>query len=154
MAEREEYSCWVEVDLGQITSNVAWFCRLSNAQVMAVVKANGYGHGATPIARAALQGGASWLGVARIEEALDLRQANLDCPILLLGYTPPQRVDIAIANQISMAVWNFEQVENVAARARESGIQARLHLKVDTGMSRLGIQPEEALILAQEMNYL
>ena len=151
MAECEEYSSWVEVDLGQITKNVAWFHRFSEASVMAVVKANGYGHGATPVARAALQGGASWLGVARIEEALELRKANLNCPILVLGYTPPQRVDIAIANQVSMAVWSFEQVEFVAARARESGIQARLHLKVDSGMSRLGIQPGEALNLAKEL---
>src|SRR4030065_380589 len=86
MAECEEYSSWVEVDLGQITKNVAWFHRFSEASVMAGVKAKGYGHGATPV-----------------------------------------------------------------ARARESGIQARLHLKVDSGMSRLGIQPGEALNLAKEL---
>src|SRR4030065_2077081 len=100
MAECEEYSSWVEVDLGQITKNVAWFHRFSEASVMAVVKANGYGHGTTPVARAALQGGASWLGVARIEEAMELRQSNLDCPILGLGYTPHQKVEVAIANRV------------------------------------------------------
>jgi alanine racemase len=115
---------------------------------MAVVKANGYGHGLVPVARAALQGGANWLGVARIEEALHLRRAKLECPVLVLGYTPPQRVEMAITNQISLTVWDFDQIEFVMACARNAGQQARLHLKVDTGMSRLGIQPDEAIPLA------
>ncbi|HSF79805.1 MAG TPA: alanine racemase, partial [Anaerolineales bacterium] len=90
------YSTWVEIDLSAIENNVSLIRQSTGVQVMAVVKADGYGHGAAPVARAALRAGANWLGVARLEEALELRQAGLDCPILLLGYTPPERLAEAL----------------------------------------------------------
>jgi alanine racemase len=146
------YSSWVEIDLAAIEGNVRAMLHSSGCRrVMAVVKANAYGHGAVPVARTALRGGASWLSVARVEEALELRTAGLDCPILLLGYTPPAKVEAAVANRISLTVWTTEQVEISAAAAKRLGEPARLHLKVDTGMSRLGVQPEEAVDLAHRL---
>lgn len=150
----ELYSTWVEVDLGAIEGNIRYFVRQTGVQVMAVVKANGYGHGAVPVARAALKAGATWCSVARIEEAMELRRAGLDCPILLLGYTPMARFEEAIANQISLTVWNMEQIQSASLAASRSGKAARLHLKVDSGMSRIGVQPEEAFNLLQQTTRL
>ncbi len=145
------YSTWVEVDLDAIRQNVAVVARHTGVAVMAVVKANAYGHGAIPVARAALRGGASWLAVARLEEGLELRQNGLDCPILMLGYTPPAVIEAAIRHDLSMTVWTMEQIETADRLGRDLGHRARLHLKVDTGMSRLGVPPEEALLLARRM---
>jgi alanine racemase len=116
---------------------------------MAVVKANGYGHGAVAAAGAALRGGAAWCGVARPEEALELRRGGIGCPILLLGWTAPQALAELIAAGISLSVWSSEQVSEAAAAARALGRRARLHLKVDTGMSRLGLPPDEIVELAR-----
>ena len=152
MQGSRDYSTWVEIDLKSIENNVAWIARqvraTASAQVMAVVKANGYGHGTVPAARAALRGGATWCGVARLEEALELRRAGLDCPVLLLGFLPEARVEEAITQEISQTVWSAEQILLLSSAARKIGIPARVHLKVDTGMSRLGVQASGALHLA------
>jgi alanine racemase len=144
MQPADHYSCWADIDLAAIQGNVRFIRGQTGVQVMAVVKANGYGHGAVPVARAALRAGASWCGVARLEEALELRQAGLDCPLLLMGYLPPERMEQAIAEQISYTVWDIEHVQAATTAANRLNKPARLHLKVDTGMSRLGIQPQEA----------
>ena len=151
MNNATSYSTWVEIDLEAIRNNVQWFQNFSGVDVMAVVKANAYGHGMIPAAKAALQAGASWCGVARIEEAIELRAAGLNCPILLLGYSPPDRVEEAVAQQISMTVWDPRQLELAASAARKAEMPARLHLKVDTGMSRLGVQPEETLDFVRKL---
>jgi alanine racemase len=148
MGYEELYSTWVEIDLNAIIGNVRYMVEHTNVAVMAIVKANAYGHGAVPVANAALSGGASWFGVARVEEALELRQAGINASILILGYTPPNRYDDLIENNISLTVWGKEQINSIAARASLLGCLAKLHLKVDTGMSRLGVQPENALNLA------
>jgi alanine racemase len=148
------YSNWLEIDLGAIENNIRWFLRNTGVEVMAVVKANAYGHGAVPVAQAALRAGATWCGVARIDEALELRRAGLDCPILLLGFTPAGRVQEAIAERISLTVWSAEQIMLALTVAQRVGQPARLHLKVDTGMSRLGAQPEEAQALAIQLSNL
>ena len=116
-----------------------------------IVKANAYGHGAVPVAQAALEVGATWCGVARVNEALELRQAGLDCPILILGYTPETRYIEMITHQVSMAVWDIKQVEYILAVASQIDQVARLHLKVDTGMSRLGVNPDEVIGLFQKI---
>ena len=145
------YSNWLEIDLGAIENNIRWFLQNSGVQVMTVVKANAYGHGAVPVAQAALRAGATWCGVARIDEALELRRAGLDCPVLLLGFTPAGRVQEAIAERISLTIWSAEQISLASSAAQSVGMLARLHLKVDTGMSRLGAQPEEAQALAIQL---
>ena len=151
MNHHTAYSTWVEIDLGAIENNIRQIVKQTGVHVMAVVKANGYGHGAVPVAQAALRGGASWCAVARIDEALELRRSGLERPVLLLGYTPPQRLDEAIVNTISLTVWNMEQIEQASQAARRTGQPARLHLKVDTGMSRLGVQAEDAPALARQL---
>ncbi len=144
MTYSADYSTWVEIDLGTIRNNVRFVIDNTHVQVMAIVKSNGYGHGAVQVAHAALEGGATWCGVARVEEALELRKSGLDCPILLLGYTPPGRYAEAIEKQLSITIWDEKQWNELASVARTLNIPARVHMKVDTGMSRLGIQVELA----------
>src|SRR5512143_2485819 len=98
----DAFSTWLEIDLSAIRDNVQQLKAITGRQVMAVVKANGYGHGLVEAGRAAVAGGAGWLGVARVEEALALRQAKMNLPILVLGYSAPERVAEAIANQVSL----------------------------------------------------
>lgn len=144
MSKSRQDVTWVEVDLDAIKSNVAYVCSKTGAQVMAVVKANGYGHGAVPVAQAAAAGGATWFAVARGAEALELREAGLSQPILLLGPAASDRIGPLIGADVSLTVWSVEQAEAASHAAGRAGKPARLHLKVDTGMSRLGVQPEEA----------
>jgi alanine racemase len=149
--ERERHSTWVTIDLDAIKNNIRYFLDRSGTQVIAIVKANAYGHGAVPVAEAALEAGATWCGVARVNEALELRQAGLDCPILLLGYTPEARYKEMIAHRVSMTVWDVKQIKNISAAASQINQEAKLHLKVDTGMSRLGVNPEVVIGLFREI---
>jgi alanine racemase len=141
MPYKDLYSNWIEVDLGAIENNIHWICELTDVPVMAVVKANAYGHGTVPVARAAAKAGASWFGVARIEEALEIRSGGIDTPILILGYTPPAGIEPAINQGISLTIWNESQVKQASGAAVRLGKPARIHLKVDTD-DRLGVQPE------------
>jgi alanine racemase len=111
---------------------------------MAVVKADGYGHGAVPAARAALEGGATWLGVSSVPEGIELRKAGLHEPILNLGYTPPAALSAAIAAGLVLTVYEREGLALLKTAETEIGV----HVKVDTGMHRLGAAPEEAVKLA------
>jgi alanine racemase len=130
---------WAEVDLGALASNVrALRARAGRARLMAVVKADAYGHGAVPVARAALAAGAERLGTAIVEEALELRRAGIDAPVLVLGWTPPERTAEALAAGIELTVTRLEDGAAMAAAARRAGAQLSVHAKVDTGMSRLG----------------
>lgn len=147
-----KHSNWLEIDRAAIAGNVRVLRQRTGVEIMAVVKANGYGHGIVPAARAALRGGATWCGVARVEEALELRKAGVDSPILVLGANAAGRLQEAIGERISMAVWDLRQVEAAAAAASGTNEGARLHLKVDTGMSRLGIAPERAVELADRIH--
>jgi alanine racemase len=125
------------VDLGAITGNVAALCeRVRGSQVMAVVKADGYGHGMIPAARAAMAGGASWLGTADLAEALALRAAGFSAPVLcLMAIGEPAD---AIRAGIDVTAASVAVVARVAEAAARTGVPARLHLKADTGLSRGG----------------
>ncbi|MEN3356136.1 MAG: alanine racemase [Mycobacteriales bacterium] len=126
------------VDLDAIRGNVATLRGGTPAEVMAVVKADGYGHGLVPSARAALAGGASWLGVAFLEEALALRAAGVRAPILSWLASPGEDLVSAVAQGIDLSASAPWAVAEVAAAARSAGRPARLHLKADTGLSRGG----------------
>jgi alanine racemase len=153
MESKEQYSTWVEVDLEAMANNVRQMkARNASGEIMAVVKANGYGHGSIAAAQAALHAGAAWCGVARMEEALELRLAGLDCPILILGYTPPAGLELAIQQGISLTVWNEAQVQAAGQAALRLGASARLHLKVDTGMNRIGARPDGTADLAGQIS--
>jgi alanine racemase len=127
------------VDLAAVRHNVGVLAASApSAQVMAVVKADGYGHGAEPVARAALSAGASWLGVCTIEEALDLRAAGIDAPVLSWLHLPDDDFAAAVAAGVDLSVASREHLAAVVAGARVAGRPARLHLKIDTGLSRNG----------------
>src|SRR5215210_1684855 len=115
------------------------------AALCAVVKADGYGHGAVPSARAALAGGATWLAVAAAHEAQELRDAGIaGVPVLVLGAVSPEELDVALAARADVGVWREELVDAIAARGG-----GRVHVKLDSGMGRLGTRdPAAALRVA------
>lgn len=130
----------VVIDLPALSHNVALMREhVAGANLMVVVKANGYGHGMVESARAALAGGADWLGVADIREALDLREAGIDAPILAWLHAPSENFVAAVENDITVGVSTMAQLHTVAALGRG----ARIHLKLDTGLSRNGFAPGE-----------
>jgi alanine racemase len=127
------------VELSTISRNVEALCgHVAPAAVMAVVKANGYGHGAVPAARAALDGGAGWLGVVHVAEALELRRAGIDTPLLCLMAIGADRHADAIAASVDLSAGSAGMVRRIAAAAATAGRRARVHLKADTGLSRGG----------------
>jgi len=130
---------WAEINLDNLAHNVGEFRRLIGPRValMAVVKADAYGHGAVEVAGAALASGADWLGVAVVEEAVQLRQAGLQAPILVLGYIPPEQAGAVLDYDLSQALFNLELARALSREASRRGKKARVHLKVDTGMGRV-----------------
>lgn len=131
---------WISVDLGAIAGNVRSVRqRLGpGTAILAVVKAHAYGHGAVPVAKTALAAGAHMLGVTCLDEALELREAGVTADILMLGYAPPWQASTIVANDICATAYDPELLEPLATAARALGRAARVHLKVDTGMSRYG----------------
>jgi len=130
------------VDLGAVTGNVAALCELvRGSQVMAVVKADGYGHGMVPAARAALAGGAAWLGTADLAEAVALRQAGITAPVAcLMAFGDPGE---AVRHGVDVTAASVTFVAAVEAAAVRAGVRARLHLEADTGLSRGGATPAD-----------
>jgi alanine racemase len=127
------------VDLAAIRSNVgAMSGHVGSAEVMAVVKSDGYGCGLVPTATAALAGGATWLGVGQVEEALELRAAGVSAPVLCMLAAPDASHRDAIARGVDLSAGTPGMVRQIGAAAGAAGVAARLHLKVDTGMSRGG----------------
>lgn len=136
------YSTWLEIDLNALKQNVAEVIKMTGTDVMAVIKANGYGHGMRPIAQACVAGGATWCGVARIEEALALRRAGISTRILVLGFTPASKIPEAIEHNITVALFNAELAQTYLEYVRIHGGTLRAHVKVETGMGRLGMPVE------------
>ncbi len=137
---------WVEVDTGAIERNVATLKRLTptGTLFMAVVKASGYGHGALEVARAAMRGGADRLGVATVEEALELRDAGVSAPVHLLAEPPAEAVGTIIERDLIVTVTSREFASTLARAAHLAGHTAVCHLKIDTGMNRIGVCAEDA----------
>lgn len=132
------------VDLAAIRQNVAALAaHAPSAEVMAVVKADGYGHGLVPSARAALAGGATWLGVAQASEAVQLRRAGVAARVLTWLYSPGAPLDEVVAADVDVSVAAPWALALVADAARACGRTARIHLKVDTGLGRGGVPPAE-----------
>jgi alanine racemase len=133
---------WAEVDLSAIRHNaVALRAHARARELMAVVKADGYGHGAVPVARAALEGGATWLGVALVEEGEQLRAAGITAPILVLSEPPPTAAAALLAAGLTPTIYTHRFVQAlIAANPGPGPVQA--HLKLDTGMRRVGLPAE------------
>jgi len=136
-------STWLEIDLGAIKHNVKEIIKMTNTEVMAVIKANGYGHGVLQVAKAVVDSGATWCGVARMEEALNLRKAGIDVQVMVLGYTPAGLIPDAVQNDIHVAIYDKDMARLYAAQARKAQGKIKAHLKVETGMGRLGMPPEQ-----------
>lgn len=132
---------WAEVDLGAIAANVALLkAQAAAPRFMAVVKADGYGHGLVPAARAALTGGADWLGVALVEEGAALRAAGVDVPVLVLTEPPVVAIDALLDAGLTPAVYSPAFTDALDARVRARGNEpVGVHLKLDTGMRRVGV---------------
>ena len=126
------------IDLSAIGHNVRALRSRTGAQVMAVVKADAFGHGAVPVARAALAAGASWLGASSPTEALALRAAGLSAPVLAWLHAPDQSVDLALQASIDLSVSSEAHLQTVAVSARRTQRRAAIHLKIDTGLRRNG----------------
>ncbi|OQY17207.1 MAG: alanine racemase [Desulfobacteraceae bacterium 4572_35.1] len=133
----------VEIDLTALKHNYQLLCqRLPAAcSVLAVVKADAYGHGALPVAKVLQQEGADLLGVAIAEEGLELRQGSIDIPILMMGGSFPGQEEIVVSNDLQVVVFDVEQLIHLEAAAAKLNKLCRCHLKVDTGMGRLGVLP-------------
>ena len=144
------YPTWIEIDLPAITNNCAQILRETGTALMAIVKGDAYGHGAVQVSRAALEGGAIWLGVARFGEARVLRQSGIRAPILVLGMVTPDEVDEAIASHVTLTLHNLETIELFSSRARAAGQSVHVHMKVDTGMGRLGVFSEEIVSFTRQ----
>ncbi|PSL42458.1 alanine racemase [Salsuginibacillus halophilus] len=140
---------WVEVDLSAVASNVARINDIyqDQAALMAVVKADGYGHGAVKVAETALANGAKWLGVAILDEAFELRDAGIEAPILVLGRTRPEDAKAAADAGVSLTIWEKTWLDEAAKVLKEQPVH--IHIKVDTGMGRVGVTTaDEAVQLA------
>ncbi|MFC4942766.1 alanine racemase [Pseudonocardia sp. GCM10023141] len=132
------------VDLAAVRHNVAVLAGLApTAAVMAVVKSDGYAHGAVPVARAALEAGATWLGVCSLDEALELRAAGITAPLLSWLHVPGEDFTAAVAAGVDLSVATRARLDEVLAAAGRAGRQVRLHLKIDTGMTRGGAPQSE-----------
>jgi alanine racemase len=147
---------WAEIHLDAVRDNVRALRRAlaQGVRFMAVVKADAYGHGAVHTSRAAVDAGAWSLGVATIEEGLELRRAGLEVPILVLGAIPPEGAEAAVAHGLDVAVFTVETGRALSRAAVSTGRNARMHLKVDTGLGRIGVAPHDAAALARALSAL
>ena len=135
---------WAEIDLDAIAHNVRAIKAFvgPDTEIIASVKANAYGHGLLPVSRTALGAGASRLAVHRIQVAVTLRESGITAPILLMGHTPPSGVDLVLRNRITPTLVDWDTARLISAHAEEP---TPVHVKIDTGMSRYGLEPEKAV---------
>lgn len=143
---------WLEISPANLQYNCETVKKIVGDQVKvcAVVKANGYGHGVIETSKACLAAGAEFLAVAMLTEAMELREAGFTCPILILGWTPEEGYEQAIQQQIRLAVFDAEEAARLSAKALAMGKKALVHLKLDTGMSRIGFQADETGLATAE----
>jgi alanine racemase len=152
----EDLITWAEIDLEAIAHNAARLKARAGgeAELLVTVKANAYGHGMIPVARAAMAGGATWLAVHRVPEGIPLRQAGFTAPILLMGYSLPAEAERVVEWDLTPTVNSRPQTEALSAAAVAQGKELAVHVKVDTGMGRYGLLPEEVLDFVRFLNTL
>jgi len=140
----------IEIDASAVVANAATMAALvAPAALCAVVKADGYGHGAVVSALAALDGGASLLAVALVEEGIGLRDAGIDAPVLVLSEPPTEAMDELVGARLETTLYTSEGIDAAATAAMAAGEVLRVHLKVDTGMQRVGARPDDIVGLAR-----
>ncbi|MFQ5595386.1 MAG: alanine racemase [Anaerolineae bacterium] len=153
---RPDRPTWVEIDLGAIAHNTRRIKEIvgPDVEVMVTLKADAYGHGAVKVAQTALNNGATWLGVACLPEAQVLRDAGIAAPILILGYTPAWQARDALRYDLRATVFSVDVARALSKAAVALNREARVHIKVDTGMHRLGLFPEEVIGFIQTIRDL
>ena len=147
---------WAEVNVGAVEHNIREIQKkvAGGAKFCAVVKANAYGHGAVPIAQAAIRCGADYLAVAVLSEGIELRAAGISLPVLILSTVPDEQAADLVKYDITATVYSLESAKVLSAEAVRQGKCVKMHLAVDTGMGRIGIAPEQAGLLAAEIQKL
>lgn len=138
---------WVEINLEYLAQNAKFLKSLAkkNVKLLAVVKADAYGHGAVMCAPTMLASGVDMLGVASIDEGLNLRDANINCEILVLGAAPVWAFDCAAENNITLSIFSIEHISACKQAFERTGKKVKTHIKVDTGMNRIGVSEKEAV---------
>ncbi len=146
LLRRQLRPAWAEIDLDIFEQNIKEIRRITGPRpiIMAVVKANAYGHGAAECALAAEELGCS-LAVAVVSEGVELRKAGVKAPVLVLGYTPPEQADIVVENDLETTVFSLDVIRALSLSAARHGRWAKVHVKVETGMGRLGLAPGPGL---------
>lgn len=141
---------WAEIDLDCIAHNVREIRRVTgpHVELMAVVKADAYGHGVRETVQTMVEAGATRLAVSMLDEALELRKLGIEVPILVLGYTDPKRAREVIRNGITQTVFSHDLAQALSVAAQSEALPARVHVKIDTGMSRVGFLPGYAAVKA------
>ncbi|MCX7920995.1 MAG: alanine racemase [Clostridia bacterium] len=134
---------WAEINLDNIAHNVREIRRITNknAEIMGVVKADAYGHGVMEVAKTILSNGVTRLAVSMLDEAIQLRKNGINVPILVLGYTDPRRAEEIILNDITQAVFSQDLAQALSNAAVKHNKNVKIHIKIDTGMTRIGFMP-------------
>ena len=137
--------CWAEIDLDALKMNYIALRQKTapGVQMMGVVKADAYGHGAVRCAALLAELGMDWFAVSNLSEAMQLRRGGITQPILVLGYTPTDCIGRLTEHRITQTVFSREYLQALTQAAQEAGVTAEIHLKVDTGMGRIGFSPED-----------
>jgi len=148
------YKTWVEINKKNLQNNINQFRELigNDIKLMSVVKANAYGHGLVEVAKIAIRSGADWLGVDSVDEAIILRKAGIKSPVLILGYSLISRLKDVVKYDLKQTVYNKETIKELANQAKKQNKQVSVHLKVETGTSRQGLEGNELLKLAKFIN--
>ncbi len=138
---------WVEVNLDSLAHNVQEFKKNidKDTKLLGIVKADAYGHGCVMVAPTMLASGVDMLGVASIDEGLDLRAENIDCEVLVVGAVPVWSFDVAAKNNISISIFEEEHISACYKVYERFGLKPKVHIKLDTGMNRIGLQPKKAI---------
>jgi alanine racemase len=150
---RVSHRCWAEVDLDALRENLAWIRHRAGprAKIITVVKADAYGHGLKPIAGLLMQSGTDIFGVANLTEAQSIRSVGKGWPILMLGACLPDEMALAVRDDVMPTISSIDEAEQFSDAAQKAGKVAHVHVKIDTGMGRLGVQPKDALQLIRKV---
>ncbi len=139
-----ERPVWAEIDLSAIKNNISEIKKIiGEKKIIAVIKANAYGHGAVETGKALRKEGIDFFAVAILEEALELRRAGFNEEILILGWTPPEDYSKCLKNNLILCLYDYEESKILNEKAKEMKLKARVHLKIDSGMTRIGFLPNE-----------
>ncbi len=150
---------WIEINLEHLSQNVIEIKKVipTHKKMMAIVKADAYGHGAQMIAQTLLASGVDSFGVSSVDEGLDLRQIKIKAPILVVGTVPNWAIESAVKNDIAISIFSEQHLKACKDIYERTGLKAKVHIKIDTGMNRIGVRSEDAQVFikkVQSLNYI